>query len=258
MLTYLITLGIGCVLGILLLYFIDKHSQCKVGSGLASTTYVPLSKKIDSIKEAVQRFERYHPKLFCTVRVILAVLLGLFILINLGLYFKDSLANVVGIGITKTKNLGVLVGSLGTLVAVISFVLNLIKGTFSVTKFVGGFNIFSGQVQGKLIYYGILLLIAGAVAFGIYTKMTQATYRTDYKNQIKAETVNIDQRPILPEVRYLLRVEILGLDIHFWRTTTRPIVTINNDTTEAKTTVVQAGITEKPKPVLTPNKKGKK
>ena len=72
---------------------------------------------------------------------------------------------------------------IGTAVALVGggFVLftlirNILTGAFSVTKFASGFNIFSGGVQGKLIYYGLLAILA----FGLYHQLTRATYDTDY------------------------------------------------------------------------------
>ena len=75
----------------------------------------------------------------------------------------------------------------------LSVVKNIISGTFSVTKLAGGFNILSGPIQGKLIYYGVMAILA----FGLYHQLTRATtnYDTDYKNQIKGnQDVIIDQR----------------------------------------------------------------
>jgi hypothetical protein len=74
-----------------------------------------------------------------------------------------------------------------------SLIRNIFTGSFSVAKFLGGFNIFAGGIQGKLIYYGILALLA----FGLYYQLTRATtnYDTDYKNNIHHnQSVAVDQR----------------------------------------------------------------
>ena len=73
-----------------------------------------------------------------------------------------------------------------------SLIRNIFTGSFSVGKFLGGFNIFTGSVQGKLIYYGLLAILA----FGLYHQLTRATwnYDTDYKNHIhNNQDVFIDQ-----------------------------------------------------------------
>ena len=74
-----------------------------------------------------------------------------------------------------------------------SFIRNVSTGSFSVGKFLGGFNVFAGGVQGKLIYYG--LIIFGC--FVVYNFVMRPTYSydTDYKNQIHHnEDVIVDQR----------------------------------------------------------------
>lgn len=80
---------------------------------------------------------------------------------------------------------GVLVGG--------SLIKNIISGSFSVGKLASGFNPFTGSVQGKLIYYGVILLLA----FGLYHQLTRATtnYDTNYKNNVHHnQDVLIDQR----------------------------------------------------------------
>jgi hypothetical protein len=160
------------------------------GTGIQGSYGVSLQ---EQIKNKIKHWEDYHSRGFKRAKIILGCLLGLVILFNLGLYFRDSLANVVGIGITKTKNIGVIIGSIGAIVGVGSLILNIIKGTFSVAKFASGFNIFTGQVQGKLIYYGILAILG----FALYHQLTRATvdYNTDYRNNIRNNRdVYIDQR----------------------------------------------------------------
>jgi len=74
-----------------------------------------------------------------------------------------------------------------------SIIKNIFTGSFSVAKFAGGFNIFAGGVQGKLIYYGLMIVLA----LGLYHQITRATYDydTDYKNNIRNNRdVYLDQR----------------------------------------------------------------
>jgi hypothetical protein len=81
--------------------------------------------------------------------------------------------------------LGVVIGG--------SLIRNIFTGSFSVGKFLGGFNIFTGSVQGKLIYYGLLAILA----FGLYHQLTRATvdYNTDYRNNVHHNRdVYLDQR----------------------------------------------------------------
>jgi hypothetical protein len=74
-----------------------------------------------------------------------------------------------------------------------SIIKNIISGSFSVAKFAGGFNIFSGGVQGKLIYYG--LIIFGCFVAYSFIMRTTYSYDTDYRNNIKGnQDVIIDQR----------------------------------------------------------------
>jgi hypothetical protein len=95
---------------------------------------------------------------------------------------------------------GLLAMKFGWLIAIVigviiagSIIKNVINGSFSVAKLASGFNPFTGSVQGKLIYYGVLALLA----FGLYHQLTRATtnYDTDYKNKIDHnQDVMIDQR----------------------------------------------------------------
>lgn len=74
-----------------------------------------------------------------------------------------------------------------------SLIKNILTGSFSIGKLFSGFNILTGSVQGKLIYYGILALLA----FGLYHQLTKATteYNTDYRNNVHHNRdVAIDQR----------------------------------------------------------------
>jgi len=75
----------------------------------------------------------------------------------------------------------------------ISIVKNILSGSFNVAKFAGGFNIFTGSVQGKLIYYG-LILFGCFVAYSFIMRPT-TDYDTNYKNNIHHnQDVMIDQR----------------------------------------------------------------
>jgi hypothetical protein len=81
----------------------------------------------------------------------------------------------------------------------ITLIKNIFSGSFNIAKFAGGFNIFTGSVQGKLIYYGLLAILA----FGLYHQLTRATYDTDYTSNYKNNIVwnrdvAIDQRQIIP------------------------------------------------------------
>lgn len=74
-----------------------------------------------------------------------------------------------------------------------SLLKNILTGSFSLGKFASGFNIFAGGVQGKLIYFGLLAILA----FGLYHQLTKATteYNTDYRNNIHHnDDVLVDQR----------------------------------------------------------------
>jgi len=74
-----------------------------------------------------------------------------------------------------------------------SILRNILTGSFNIAKFAGGFNIFSGNVQGKLIYYG-LIIFGCFVAYHFIMRPTYS-YDTDYKNQIHHnQDVMIDQR----------------------------------------------------------------
>jgi len=74
-----------------------------------------------------------------------------------------------------------------------SLIKNIISGSFSIAKFAGGFNPFSGGVQGKLIYYCIIIF-ACITAYNFIMRPTNS-YDTDYKNQIQGnQDVIIDQR----------------------------------------------------------------
>lgn len=74
-----------------------------------------------------------------------------------------------------------------------SIIKNIITGSFSVAKLASGFNPFLGSVQGKLIYYG-LIIFGCFCAYHFIMRPTQS-YDTDYKNQIHHnQDVIIDQK----------------------------------------------------------------
>lgn len=73
----------------------------------------------------------------------------------------------------------------------LSFLKNLITGSFSIAKFAAGFNPFTGSVQGKLIYYALIAF----ACFTVYRFVMRDTYSADYKNNIKGnQDVFIDQK----------------------------------------------------------------
>jgi uncharacterized membrane protein len=92
-----------------------------------------------------------------------------------------------------TQKFGVVILIVVGVILLISLVRNILSGSFNVAKFAGGFNPFTGSVQGKLMYYVIFAILA----FGLYHQLTRATtsYDTDYKNQIHHnQDVFIDQK----------------------------------------------------------------
>jgi len=89
--------------------------------------------------------------------------------------------------------IGTAIALIGGGLVLITLIRNILIGTFNVSKFAGGFNIFSGSIQGKLIYWGILAILA----FGLYHQLTRSTfnYDTDYRNNIRNNRdVYLDQR----------------------------------------------------------------
>lgn len=97
---------------------------------------------------------------------------------------------------------------------------NLKTGAFSPLKFISGFNLFLPGVQGKLIYIGVILIVAAILLFGLYHQLTRATYDTNYKNNYKNNihgnnAVTVDQRQIIsqPEDTLMIGVKVLGLKV---------------------------------------------
>jgi len=114
----------------------------------------------------------------------------------------------------------------------LSIVKNIFSGSFNVAKFAGGFNIFTGSVQGKLIYYGFLAILA----FGLYHQLTRATFDTDYTNTYKNnihnnENVTVDQSQTIqtPEDTLLIGIKIFGLRIGISaQSKPKPVTIIDN------------------------------
>ena len=114
----------------------------------------------------------------------------------------------------------------------LSIVKNIFSGSFNVAKFAGGFNIFTGSVQGKLIYYGFLAILA----FGLYHQLTRATFTTDYTNTYKNnihnnESVTVDQSQTIqtPEDTLLIGIKIFGLRIGISaQSKPKPVTIIDN------------------------------
>jgi len=74
-----------------------------------------------------------------------------------------------------------------------SLIRNIFTGSFNVAKFAGGFNVLSGGVQGKLIYYG--LIIFGCFIVYNFIMRPTTSFDTDYKNNIRDNRdVYLDQR----------------------------------------------------------------
>ena len=94
---------------------------------------------------------------------------------------------------------GILGMKFGVLIVVVvgvivgfSILRNIISGSFSIAKFAGGFNPFTGAIQGKLIWLAIWCFIFFTAYHFIMRPTT--SYDTDYKNNIKGnQDVIIDQ-----------------------------------------------------------------
>jgi len=88
---------------------------------------------------------------------------------------------------------GYLLLGIGGIALVLSLIKNILTGSFNVAKFAGGFNIFTGSVQGKLIYYG--LIIFGCFVVYSFIMRPTTSYDTDYRNNIHHNAdVALDQR----------------------------------------------------------------
>ena len=114
----------------------------------------------------------------------------------------------------------------------LSIIKNIMSGSFNVAKFAGGFNPFVGSVQGKLIYYGLMIILA----LGLYHQLTRATFDTDYTNTYKNnvhhnEEVTIDQSQHIdtPEDALLIGIKIFGFKIGISaQATSKPATIIDN------------------------------
>jgi len=148
-------------------------------------------------------------------------------------------------------------GIISVVVFALTLIFNIFRGTFSISKFFGGFNIFGAGVQGKLIYYFVIFSIVSAVALGIYHKFVQTTYSSVYKNQVTAENVTIDQKQIYPNTEdvLLIGIKIFGFKFGItYQGTPSNKTTINNPNsikTEAPKVIEKAKeIKEEIKPIL--------
>lgn len=75
----------------------------------------------------------------------------------------------------------------------LSLIKNMFSGAFNVAKFAGGFNIFNGSVQGKLLYYG--LIIFGCFVVYSFIMRPTTSFDTDYRNNVHHNRdVYLDQR----------------------------------------------------------------
>jgi len=88
---------------------------------------------------------------------------------------------------------GYLILIVGGLLLVGSLIKNILYGSFSLGKFVSGFNPFTGSIQGKLIWLAIWCFIF----FTVYQFIMRPTtnFDTDYKNNVHHnDDVIIDER----------------------------------------------------------------
>lgn len=72
------------------------------------------------------------------------------------------------------------------------------------------------QISAKAIAYLVIFAIVGTVCFGLYKKITAATYSNDYKNNIhgnQAVAVDESQTVIAPEDTLLIGIKIFGLKL---------------------------------------------
>lgn len=165
-----------------------------------------------SIKEHIKQFEVMHSKGIKIFGIVVTVILGLIILLNAGLFGRNVVANAVGIGAT-VGNAKRIASIIGVVIFIVVLVFNIIKGTFNISKFFGGFNILAGGVQGKLIYYAILFILGA----GLWHQLTKATteYNTDYRNTItRNRDVFVDQRVGDGDIdKCLVAIEPFGLSL---------------------------------------------
>jgi hypothetical protein len=99
--------------------------------------------------------------------------------------------------------------------------------------------VLGASISWKVILYVLVFAIASGTGIGIYKKLTQKAITTNYRNDVsKAQTVNIDQRQIFPDKKYLIRIELFGLDLHFYDVTPKEPVTIKNNVTTTPEVVI--------------------
>jgi hypothetical protein len=184
-----------------------------------------------TLKEKIKVFETKHPGLLRKLGIGFSILMGVLILLVVLFSLKDKAAVAYGSAtniFAKIKFWSIVIG---VIILIGTLVKNIITGGFSLTKFIGGFNIFAGPVQGKLIYYGVIFAVVAAVSFGLYHRITQETFETNYKNQIKAEQVIVDQKTIYPvqDDALLIGIKIFGLKLGITiQSRPKPIISINN------------------------------
>ena len=184
-----------------------------------------------TLKEKIKKCEQDHPKFLHYLGIGSVILFGILLILTLLFVFKDKLAVDYASATNTLSQVKFWLIVIGILAFIGILVKNIITGEFNLTKFVGGFNIFSGPVQGKLIYYGVIFSIVAAVSLGIYHKLTQTTYAANYKNQIKAEQVVVDQKVIYPtpEDNLFLGIKIFGLKLGITiQSRPKPVITENN------------------------------
>ena len=74
------------------------------------------------------------------------------------------------------------------------------------SKFLGGFNIFSGAIFGKILHQVIIWVICGAVAYGIWYKTFKE--RTEQHNQTAQTITNV--QPEEKDGFNLIKIKLFG------------------------------------------------
>jgi hypothetical protein len=130
----------------------------------------------------------------------------------------------------------------------LSLIKNIISGSFSVAKFAGGMNPFTGAIQGKLLWLAIWCFIF----FTAYSFIMRTTYSydTDYRNNFNNQGDNlVDQRvgaTCIP-TKILWGVVTIGCDSGSQKKI------VNN--TEEKKEVIDQKTVEQPKSNIIPKNK---
>jgi hypothetical protein len=138
-------------------------------------------------------------------------------------------------------------------ILLISLVRNILSGSFNVAKFAGGFNLFTGSIQGKLMYYAVFAILA----FGLYHQLTRATFDTDYTNTYKNnihgnENVTVDQSQHIqtPEDALLIGIKIFGFKLGVSvQSQPKPVTIIDNSKINQKSKITPVVIPKKEKKV---------